>query len=495
MFVDWLRKWFSLGSNDEEECIDKALYYQLLDLNCDAIAFYLQEGGLVGANSRFLSCFGLDSLDAFNARYGSLRALFEREEDVLLSENDTVWLEYVRRNHPKGYGVEFKGVNGERRRLLMVVSKLPKEEKELYYLTFKEADEIDALQLRLMQSDAGKQAFLSEVGMQFRTPMQGILGFVKMLESSPMDETQSSYLRQVSQSARELVTNIENILDTAELETLQEPKLMIARFHPQVEIENLLNVFVPKAMSCGATLSGEVDPLLPSVLRGDIKRLKQLLFSVLTYAIQVSRPRSELILSLKVHERTQERVSVGFGMLITQTIADPARDDMRLISTLISLLGGSLTIKSSDEGRAALAFELSFEIEQPVKLSSEQVKRRRALVVEDNRINQNLMRLMLEGYEIDVTLADNGEEAVELAAKKEFDIIFMDIDMPIKNGIEATKQIKAKRPREARFVPIVAVTALAMQADEQRLLEAGLDDYMAKPLTREMLRLVLEKYL
>ena len=118
----------------------------------------------------------------------------------------------------------------------------------------------------------------------------------------------------------------------------------------------------------------------------------------------------------------------------------------------------------------------------------------RALVAEDNLINQRLVQVILQSYKILVSTASNGSEAVDMCNKNQYDIIFMDIDMPDKNGIEATHEIKEGKSLNV-LTPIIALTAMAMDGDKEMLLEEGLDDYMSKPLTREKLEYILEKYL
>lgn len=120
--------------------------------------------------------------------------------------------------------------------------------------------------------------------------------------------------------------------------------------------------------------------------------------------------------------------------------------------------------------------------------------RLKALVVEDNLINQRLIQILLQEYDIKVATAANGLEAVDMAKKNKFDIIFMDIDMPEMNGIVATKQIKEQLPKNTHL-PIVALTAMAMEGDREMLLREGLDDYLSKPLTKEKLESILDKYL
>jgi CheY-like chemotaxis protein len=116
-----------------------------------------------------------------------------------------------------------------------------------------------------------------------------------------------------------------------------------------------------------------------------------------------------------------------------------------------------------------------------------------ALVVEDNLINQRLIKILLQEYNLKVTTASDGEQAVRLCRNYRFDIVFMDIDMPVKDGIAATREIK--QLGGSAEMPIVALTAMAMQGDRERIMREGLDDYLSKPLTREKLEFVLEKYL
>lgn len=117
-----------------------------------------------------------------------------------------------------------------------------------------------------------------------------------------------------------------------------------------------------------------------------------------------------------------------------------------------------------------------------------------ALVVEDNLINQRLIKLLLKEYGISVSAVSNGDEAVEMCREHKYDIVFMDIDMPVKDGILATQEIKSEEGPMDRM-PIIALTALAMEGDREYILDKGLDDYLSKPLTREKLEYVLQKYL
>lgn len=487
----------STPEKEMHECIDKEFYFKLLDLNCDAIAFYRDGAGCIGANTKFLALFDFPSLDAYLKKHETFHSLFNDEDEVILAENDTVWLNYIHQMHPKGYGVRFIDGDEKIRHLQLFIETLDHNDTILYYITLKEAQELQEIQSYASQNSAIKKNFLSDMGMQFRTPMQGILGFVKMLEHTMLDTTQKVYLSQVSIAAQELTVNIETLLDNAEMEVTPVTQ-NLADFHPFIEIDMLINSFVQKAKEHQVKIYSDIDSTLPKTLQGDSKKIKQLLVYLLNYALQIAYKEAEITFSmLKGSWNTSDKLQLLCSMSITHTIADPSRDDLSVIRKLITLLGGELEIEDHDDDSATLSFEIFLQTlkEPEVLISKEHEESYRVLVVEDNRINQNLMRLMLQEYGLSVVVADNGQDAVDKIKGHNFDIVFMDIDMPVKNGMEATHEIKNSRRDSTVFMPIIAVTALAMQGDRERFLEAGLDDYMAKPITREMLVYILNKYL
>lgn len=487
----------SSAEKEERESIDKAFYFKLLDLNCDAIAFYTEGAGCIGANSKFLTLFDFTSLDEYSKRHETFHSLFNDEDEVILAENDTVWFDYIHQMYPKGYGVRFVDADEKIRHLQLLVETVEHNGSKLYYITLKEAQELQEIQSYASQNSAIKKNFLSDMGMQFRTPMQGILGFVKMLEHTMLDTTQKVYLSQVSIAAQELTVNIETLLDSAEMEVAPVTQ-SLSDFHPFIEIDMLINSFVQKAKEHEVKIYSDIDSTLPKTLQGDSKKIKQLLVYLLNYALQIAYKEAEITFSmLKGSFDASGRLQLQCSLGITHTIADPSRDDLSVIRKLITLLGGELEIESHEDNSVLLSFDIFLQTltEPQALISKEQEESYRVLVVEDNRINQNLMRLMLQEYGLSVVVADNGQDAVDKIKTQNFDIVFMDIDMPVKNGIEATLEIKNSRRDTAVFMPIIAVTALAMQGDRERFLEAGLDDYMAKPITREMLVYILNKYL
>jgi CheY-like chemotaxis protein len=493
----WINAIFNTTSKtDAQDMIDKEFYYKLLDLNCDAIVFYNDKAGCIGANKHFLSMFDLSSLDDYSKKYSTFHSLFNDEDEVIVAENDTVWLTYIHQMYPKGYGVRFIDEDKKIHHIQLFVEIIEHNGEELYYITLKEAEELQAIQSHIIEKDTSKKEFLSKLGMQFRTPMQGILGFVKMLEHTMLDATQKVYLSQVSIAAQELTVNLETLLDDAEMQETPVSNNE-GNFHPFIEIDMLINSFAQKAKEHKVKIYSDIDTTLPKTLKCDTKKIKQLLVYLLKYALEISHREASITFSMyKKDVNVLKSMTLECSMSISNTIADPRRDDLSVIRKLITLLGGNLEITCKDDGLASLDFDILIETSKEPEVLVPKVKETcRVLVVEDNYINQNLMHLMLKEYGLDVEVASNGQDAVEKAKESKFNLIFMDIDMPVKNGIVATKEIKENQSKDDPFIPIIAVTALAMQGDRERLLEAGLDDYIAKPISRELLVYVLNKYL
>jgi CheY-like chemotaxis protein/PAS domain-containing protein len=492
---EWIKRLKGVPEEEPAEpCISKTLYYRLLDLSPDAILFYTKENGCIGANKRFLDFFGFDSLETFTQRYGTLQKLFIDEEEGIVSENDIVWLNYIKKVHSKGYGVRYIDAQQQVHHVLLHVTTLEHNNTTLYYITIKSSEGLYDLQAKLIASDSQKRELISKIGMQFRTPMQNIVGFVNLLQHSHLDETQEAYLKQVSLSAQGLIADMENLIDSQSLQTAVG-KSALGGVYLDQEMKTLVASFEQKAFDKNLELAYSSDDTIPESVEGDIKKLKQLLFAMLSYAISIAQKGA--IVSLNIKRAVADARLISFEITISNTVINPKRDELTLMHKLTELLEGRLTFSDNRNGAATLhaTIPLSDASQGDLHVNSEQREHYRVMVVEDNRINQDLMRLLLEGYGIETVLASNGQEAIELAEDENFDMVFMDIDMPIVNGIEATRRIKQNRRDTTLFMPIVAVTALALEGDRERFLAAGLDDYLSKPLSRDMLELILKKYL
>jgi signal transduction histidine kinase/CheY-like chemotaxis protein len=642
-FKAWILSLFGQRNacDDEGGCecnIDKDLFFRILDTDPNAVLFFTKEGGWVGANKSFLDLVGLSSVEEFREKYESIRDLFDGEDEEVFTEYDASWLDYIRLHYPNGYGLGIVDAKSKRHGMLATSILLPQDSKDLYLLRLQDNTNLLSLKEEVVKVEELKTKFLSNIGHEFRTPMNGILGFVELLSKTSPSDTQLEYINSVQGSARNLMSNIENLLDLAQMQT---GRLAVSKadFNIITEMEELARGFVSLAVDKGISVQFFIDPKLPTRLIGDSRKIKQALNNLYNNALKFTAPNGRITIEVKLLKRnTSGSSNVGFSVkdtgkgigknemsFITRPFVSGDHADNRLgvglslSHGLITLMGGDLKI-TSEEGRgSSFAFSLTFNgssdqamrminahavkvvllderrlddanhltnylrsfgvsvtkahlmdatifenadvvyliasqeksdwilalsgiqrtcktvlllnqhekllartlhvadmglekpllpttllahLEEMFHLDAEAdaiVQKHRgihALVVEDNLINQRLIKLLLQEYGLKVLATSNGDEAVEACRHQRFDIVFMDIDMPIKDGILATQEIKAEEgPALVGKMPIIALTALAMEGDREYILEKGLDDYLSKPLTREKLEYILHKYL
>lgn len=638
-----LQKLFNKDENhfaqDAAQNINKELFYKVLDTDTDPLLFFTKESGWIGANKAFFDLVPVQNIEELRHNHESIRELFDHEDEEVFTEYDKSWLDYLRTHFPKGYGLGIIDTSGKLHAMSATSTLIQEGGTDLYLLRLADQSNLVDLKAEVVKVEQLKSKFLANIGHEFRTPMNGILGFVELLSKTSPTDTQLEYIHSVQGSARNLMSNIENLLDLAQM---QNGRLNVSKseFNIVAEMEELARGAVSIGGDKGVGISFFIDPKLPTYVTGDVRKIKQVINNLFNNALKFTQISGRITVEVKLLKRnTTGTCNIGFSVKdtgkgiskaelsnITRPFVSGDHADNRLgvglslSHGLISLMGGELKI-TSDEGKGssfsfALTLEGSsdhamqminahsvkvalidekrlddanhltnylrsfgvsvtktqmidetiFENTEVVYLVASQEKsdwtmnlsrmKREcktvllldeherfqakmlhvidiplskpllptslldhlinvfgitkeapvmvpqiqrgvsALVVEDNLINQRLIKLLLKEYGINVIAVSNGDEAVETCREHSFDIVFMDIDMPIKDGILATQEIKAEEgPAGVGRMPIIALTALAMEGDREYILGRGLDDYLSKPLTREKLEYVLHKYL
>ncbi len=642
-FTKWVMNLISGKSASSIETvdynIDKELFYKILDTDPCAILFFTKESGWIGANKAFFSLVQVKTIEELRTKYESIRELFNDEDEEVFTEYDKSWLDYIRTHCPNGYGLGIIDTKGNRHSMHATSTLLKQGSNELYLLRLEDRSKVVALQDEVVQVENMKTKFLANIGHEFRTPMNGILGFVDLLSKTTPTDTQLEYIHSVQGSARNLMSNIENLLDLAQMQT---GRLTISKsdFNIITEMEEMARGCVSLGDEKGVSVHFFIDPKLPTHLIGDSRKIKQVLSNLYNNALKFTAPQGRITVEVKLLKRnTSGSCNIGFSVkdtgkgiskseltFITRPFVSGDHADNRLgvglslSHGLINLMGGELKI-TSEEGKGSsfsFAFTLEGSSDQAMRMvnahtakvvlldekrlddanhltnylrsfgisvtkthliddtifdaadivyfiasqqksdwilklstmkrscktvllldQNEQLLARTmhvidtgiakpilpttllahltdilnlekepavivphlprgisALVVEDNLINQRLIKLLLKEYGLNVVTASDGNQAVEACRNQLFDIVFMDIDMPVKDGILATQEIKAQEGvARAGKMPIIALTALAMEGDREYILAKGLDDYLSKPLTREKLEFILHKYL
>lgn len=624
-------------SKNFSELFTKELLVDILNSTNTMMLLFSRSHGWIGANKQFYQVLGYKDISEFREKHDSIRDMFLSESEDIFTEDDRSWLDYIKKYKPDGYEVCMYDKDENIIELSLKCVASPGA-REVYILELEDITKLHEAKLQIQEVENLKTKFLSNIGHEFRTPMNGILGFIDLLAHTNMDRKQEEYIQLIDRSSRNLMANIETLLDLAQM---QSGRLTVddSDFEIIPNMEEMLYNHMISATDKGVKVLSFIDPKLPRELYGDVRKIKQIMNSLIQNAIKFTQRGGRVIVEIKLLKRQLNGdCSIGFSVKdngkgisknelprILEPFNSGTHSDGRLgvglslSHGLVQLLGSELKIQSEENYGSYFNFVLDFKASKgqtykmmpkkrvkvllidktkvdeanflstylrsfaidvvksntldekvydgmdalyvvasqndsswmlklgtfskktpvvilldeseklqtklthvvdhvitiplfPSKVSEhltdmhnidlrEKSKDKvdlknelRALVVEDNLINQRLIKILLKEYDIIVSTASNGNEAIDLCMKDKFDIVFMDIDMPEKNGIVATNEIKDTISLNGK-TPIVALTALAMQGDREMILESGLDDYLSKPLTREKLENILNKYL
>ena len=396
----------------------------------------------------------------------------------------------------------------------------------------KEAEQLNELlteaTARAEAANIAKSQFLANMSHEIRTPMSVITGFAGLLSSEEDPNEQKSYVDLIQKAGKSLLRIIDEILDVSRIEA---GKLEIKI--EDCSLDNLLSgievMMQPLAREEGLQFGVFRCGKLPATIQTDSGRLRQCLINLIGNAIKFTK-RGHVRLKVSVDD-IQDKPFLRFDVKDTgigipqdkhvavfETFSQADGSNTRqyggtglgltIAKQLAQLLGGDLSF-TSEEGKGSvfsLVIPTGVDGESSVLAGAdEQTKEAttkslitdnlhlsgKVLVAEDSKSNQILVEKILQRYGLEVAIADNGKEAVEKALGESFDLILMDIQMPVLNGIEATKKLR----EEGITTPIVALTAYAMPKDRANCRAAGCDDFISKPIDRAELRRVLKKYL
>ena len=371
---------------------------------------------------------------------------------------------------------------------------------------------------KAQEATQAKSEFLANMSHEIRTPLNAIFGYLNLLKKMNHSEKIEKYLNTIFSSSQTLLSVINDILDFSKIES-GKFSFEITSFNTKEVFEQLYQMFLPianeKKISFSLNYDSEIDPYIQT----DITRIKQVVSNLLSNAIkftpehgtieirvtcQENRLHVKVIdngIGIKKHQ--QDSVFLKFEQADNSTTRKYGGTGLGLAISyfIIDNLDGELKVKSKEGEGSTFYFDIPVQSvsELPKQESIENLESHfngNILLVEDNKTNQMMMKIILEELGLDIEIANDGLEAVEAYKKGQYDLILMDENMPNMNGIEATKEILNLSDKESNFqIPIIALTADAIDGARERYLEAGMKDYLSKPLDEKDLIKVLNTYL
>jgi PAS domain S-box-containing protein len=377
-----------------------------------------------------------------------------------------------------------------------------------------------------IQSEAANQAkseFLANMSHELRTPLNGIMGMLQLLETSVQGDEEKEFCTLALQSTDRLARLLSDILDLSRIEA-GKMAIRPEPFNMQQVLQQTLDLFLPIAVKSGVTLSLHVDSNIPVNLEGDPLRLQQVLSNLIGNAFKFThhgRIKLEAYL-IPSHKDDERRVvfavsDTGCGIPdnaqqflfqpFTQAIQGYTRNyqgaglGLTICKKLVNLMNGVMAFESEVGVGTSVHFSATFGVlSDGLQHDSPDARRpstqtsARILLVEDDEITQFAVRKLLEKSRCTVVCAWNGKEAIDILNAEEFDLILMDIQMPVMDGIEATQRMRNPQTSPKPNIPIIAMTSYAMTGDREKFLASGMNDYLAKPVSLESLQQLIEKY-
>ncbi|MEJ2414158.1 MAG: response regulator, partial [Sulfurimonas sp.] len=414
-----------------ENNLGREFFVELADENEDMMLYFLQGKGWIGANNTFLKKMNYHDISDFIRENESIRDIFLNESEEIFTESDKSWLDYIRKYKENGYRVSM--LNKQTSEIIMIDAKVSQSynNSKLYVLYLKDVTKLYKAEQKTKEVEKLKTKFLANIGHEFRTPMNGILGFLDLLEHTNLDAKQTEYTSMIQRSSKSLMTNIETLLDLAQLQS-GRLELSNESFNLLPLVENLSQTYFKQGVEKGLKVMSFIDPKLPHEINGDPKKIMQILHALTSNALKFTPRGGKVIVEVKLLKRQQNGdCSIGFSVrdtgqgiseeqiaLINEPFTAGNQADERLgvglslSSGLVKLLGSELRITSDTQG-TYVNFVLNFKNSQGQNYKMMPKKKVKVLLLDQSRIDEaNFLTIYLRAFALDVIKSNQLDENV-----------------------------------------------------------------------------------
>ncbi len=385
-------------------------------------------------------------------------------------------------------------------------------------------EQLDIAKTQAEKANKAKTEFLSNMSHEIRTPLNAIVGFSEcMLDRNDLSEETKGFAQDIVDASNNLLEIVNGILDISKIEA-NKMEIITKEYNPREVFNSLCKLVKPRIGDKPIEFKYTCCDDLPGVLKGDVSKVKQILLNLLTNAAKYTDEGSIefivncinrldtktclLYVSVKdtgrgIKKENIEKLFNKFERIDEDknTTIEGTGLGLAITKSLTEMMGGRISVASKyGEGstfrvyleQEIISMEIPEASTEEIEIDYEALKGKKVLVVDDSKINLKVADNVLKPYHFEVELVSSGEEAINIAKTKTFDIVLMDIMMPKMNGIEALNELR-KIP--GFDVPVIALTADAIEGTDEKYKNAGFDDYLSKPIDRYLLNKVLNKFL